>query len=131
MILLDTHALVWYLDAPDKLSQAGRLSIETAFGGEGVGISDITLWEIAMLVKKSRLTLNRDVAVWLGDLGSLPNFRVVPISPAIAALSTRLPGEFHPDPADRLITATAIDRSADLVTKDERIRRYPHLATIW
>lgn len=131
MILLDTHALIWYLDDPEKLSQTGRVRIETAFHSEGVGISDITLWEIAMLVEKSRLTLDRDVAVWLGDLSALPNFRVLPISPAIAALSARLPGEFHIDPADRLITATAIDQSAPLVTKDKHIRRYPHLDTIW
>ena len=131
MILLDTHALIWYLDDSERLASAVRNRIEAAFGGEGVGIADITLWEIAMLVGKSRLVLNRNVALWLGDLPTLPNFRIVPISPAIAALSANLPGDFHPDPADRLIAATAIDHRVPLVTKNEPLQQYPYLETIW
>jgi PIN domain nuclease of toxin-antitoxin system len=131
LIVLDTHALIWYLDSPQKISSTGRSTIEAGFNGEGVGISDITLWEVAMLVANSRLVFDRDVGAWLGGLRALPNFQVVPISPAIAALSARLPGDFHADPADRLITSTAIDRGAPLVTKDERIRRYPHVDTVW
>ncbi len=61
MILLDTHALVWYLDNPEKLSQKGRKAIDTGLRNEGAGIADITLWEIAMLVHKGRLTFDRDV----------------------------------------------------------------------
>ena len=76
-----------------------------------MGISDISLWEVAMLVAKSRLAFDRDVGAWLGGLRALPNFQVVPISPAIASLSARLPGDFHSDPADRLITSTAIVRA--------------------
>ncbi len=84
-----------------------------------------------MLVYKSRLSLDRDVAVWLNELLALPNFRIVPISPAIASLSAHLPGDFHADPADRLIAATAIDRKVPLITKDQSLQRYPHVETIW
>ena len=66
---------------------------------------------------------------WLEDLSELPNFRTLPTSAAIAALSARLPGEFHNDPADRL--ATAIDRAVPPVTRDRRIRAYAHADTIW
>ena len=131
LILLDTHVLVWYLDDPRKITAASRARIEAGFAGDGVGICDITLWEVAMLVAKSRLTLNRDIAAWLGDLRDLPNFHILPISPAVAALSARLPGDFNADPADRLIAATAIDRGALLVTKDQGILSYPHVDAVW
>ena len=84
-----------------------------------------------MLAGKQRVVFDRDVREWLADLNALPNFRRIRISPAIAALSTRLPGGFHADPADRLIVSTAIDLGAPLVTKDQRIQRYPHVETIW
>jgi PIN domain nuclease of toxin-antitoxin system len=131
MILLDTHALVWYLDDPRNLSRRAEEAISAGFRGEGAAISDITLWEIAMLVQKRRLTFARDVEEWLADLNSLPHFRKYRISPAVAALSTRLPGGFHGDPADRLIVATALDLGAPLVTRDSRIRTYSHLETVW
>lgn len=131
MILLDTHALVWYLDNPEKLSQKGRKAIDTGLRNEGAGIADITLWEIAMLVHKGRLTFDRDVEQWLADLSQLPNFKKFRISPPIAALSAHLPGTFHGDPADRLIVATALNLGAPLVTRDGQIRDYPHVETIW
>ncbi|MBT4498370.1 MAG: type II toxin-antitoxin system VapC family toxin [Gemmatimonadetes bacterium] len=131
MILLDTHALVWYLDDPEKLSQKSREAIDTGLRDDGVGIADITLWEIAMLVHKGRLTFDRDVEQWLTDLSELPNFRKFRISPPIAALSARLPGKFHGDPADRLIVATALNIDAPLVTRDGQIRDYSHIKTIW
>jgi PIN domain nuclease of toxin-antitoxin system len=131
MILLDTHALVWYLDNSEKLSQKSRKVIDTGLSNDGIGIADITLWEIAMLVHKGRLTFDRDVEQWLTDLSDLPKFKKFRISPAIAALSTQLPGEFHGDPADRLIVATALNIDAPLVTRDGPIRNYPHVETIW
>jgi len=131
MILLDTHVLVWYLVEPEKMSPTSRKVATTGFREEGVGIADITLWEVAMLVEKKRLIFNKDVEEWLGDLNSLPNFSRVRISPSIAALSTRLPGDFHHDPADRMIVATAIDLAVPLVTKDQRIQDYPYVKTIW
>jgi len=131
MILLDTHVLVWYLVEPEKMSPTSREVATTGFREEGVGIADITLWEVAMLVEKKRLIFNKDVEEWLGDLNSLPNFSRVRISPSIAALSTRLPGDFHHDPADRMIVATAIDLAVPLVTKDQRIQDYPYVKTIW
>ena len=131
MILLDTHALVWYLDDPQNLSRRAEEAISAGFRKEGAAISDITLWEIAMLVQKGRLTFASDVEEWLTDLNTLPNFRKCRITGAVAALSTRLPDDFHGDPADRLIVATALDLGVPLATRDRRIRAYPHVETLW
>ena len=131
MILLDTHVLIWYLTGSEEMSQTASEVISSSFRSRGVGIADMTLWEIAMLVERGRVVFDRDVRQWLEDLSGLPNFRTLPLSAAIATLSTRLPGEFHNDPADRLIVATAIDRAVPLVTRDQRIRDYAHVDTIW
>ena len=131
MILLDTHALIWYLTQPEKMSKAGTRAADAGFAGQGVGIVDITLWEVAMLAQKKRVVFTKDVREWLQDLALLPHFRCLPISASMAVLSTRLPGKFHQDPVDRLLVAASIDLGAPLVTKDERIQRYPHVQTIW
>lgn len=131
MILLDTHALIWYLTQPEKMSKASTRAVNAGFAGQGVGIVDITLWEIAMLAQQKRVVFNKDVQEWLQDLALLPHFRYLPTSASIAVLSTRLPGRFHKDPVDRLLVAASIDLGAPLVTKDDRIQRYPHVQAIW
>lgn len=131
MILLDTHALVWYLTQPEKMSKESTRAVDAGFAGRGVGIIDISLWEVAMLAHRKRVVFTRDTKEWLGDLVLLPHFRCLPVSASVAVLSTRLPGKFHRDPVDRLLVAASIDLGAPLVTKDERIRRYPHVQTIW
>jgi PIN domain nuclease of toxin-antitoxin system len=55
----------------------------------------------------------------------------VPVSNSIALKSVQLPGALHNDPADRIIIATAVSLGAVLVTKDEKIRNYPHVKTAW
>ena len=84
-----------------------------------------------MLVERGRLQLTMDVEQWLGVVGEIEALRFVPVSNRIAIKSVVLPGDFHKDPADRLIVATARDSAATLITADERIRQYPHVATIW
>ncbi len=68
---------------------------------------------------------------WLAAASEIECLRFVPLDNAVAIQSTRLPGEFHSDPADRMIVALARHVSARLVTADARIRRYRHLKTIW
>lgn len=84
-----------------------------------------------MLVARGRLTLTMDVDDWLGVVSSIDRVKFVPVNNAIAVQSVRLPGEFHQDPADRIITALARHCSATLVTKDEKIHKYRHVRTIW
>lgn len=91
----------------------------------------MTAWEISMLVQRSRLALSMDVGQWLGLVGEIENLAFVPVNNEIAIKSTELPGEFHKDPADRIIVATARQHGVPLVTADLKIQAYPHLATIW
>ena len=84
-----------------------------------------------MLVAKGRLALSMDVAEWLSYVGSIEAVNFVPVDNEIAVKSTELPGDFHKDPADRLIVATARKLAAPLVTADEKIRAYQHVRTIW
>ena len=75
--------------------------------------------------------LSINVQDWIRKTESLPFVRFVPVDNAIALRSVSLPGTFHSDPADRIIAATALVMGLPLVTKDEKIRAYPHLRTIW
>ena len=84
-----------------------------------------------MLVKAGRLALSMDVAEWLTVAEEIEAIRFVPVDNEIGVKSTELPGEFHKDPADRIIVATARKLAAPLVTADEMIRAYPHIRTIW
>ena len=94
------------------MSKASTRAVNAGFAGQGVGIIDIALWEIAMLAHKKRVVFTKDVQEWLQDLALLPHFRCLPVSASIAVLSTRLPGRFHKDPVDRLLVAASIDLGA-------------------
>ena len=84
-----------------------------------------------MLVEREKLVLSMDVGSWLATVTDIEAVRFVPVDPEIAVKSVELPGEFHKDPADRMIVATARKFSVSLVTKDEKIRAYAHVKTIW
>lgn len=84
-----------------------------------------------MLVAKGKLHLNRDVLEWTEIAASVEGFHFVPVDNIVAIRSQTLPGEFHPDPADRLIVALARGLAVPLVTADQKIRDYPHINTIW
>lgn len=132
MIVLDTHVLIWWASgATDQLSSAAKQAIAQEVDGGQIVVSSISAWELAMLVAKGRLALSMDVAEWLACVGAIESVSFVPVDNAIAVKSTELPGEFHKDPADRFIVATARKLAAPLVTADEKIRAYPHVRTIW
>ena len=127
MIVLDTHAWIWWTAAPDRLSARARHAIEQA---SEVGVAAISCWEVAMLVEKARLELDRDVLVWVQQALAQPRCAFLPLTPGIAVAAAHLSDEGG-DPADRLIAATAISQRAPLVTKDRALRRSPGLQTIW
>jgi PIN domain nuclease of toxin-antitoxin system len=62
---------------------------------------------------------------------SLPGLRLVPLTPAIALKSTTLPQPFHEDSADQIIVVTAREEIATIISKDDLIRKYPHVKTLW
>lgn len=131
MIMLDTHVLIWWVDDPAQLSGPAHTAIEKAMQTKSVYVSCISSWEIALLVERGRLKLALDVRDWLARCEAIPFLSFVPVNTAIAVESVRLPDFPHSDPADRIITATAMSLGAQLVTKDEKIRSYTNIKTVW
>lgn len=132
MIVLDTHALIWWVSDDERLSPLAAEAIKRELGNDGqILVSAITPWEIAMLLEKGRMALAMDLDEWLSAVESIECVSVVPISLRVALQSVRLPGEFHRDPADRLIVALARELNAPLLTADEKIQGYPHIKWIW
>ncbi|MDL1981136.1 MAG: type II toxin-antitoxin system VapC family toxin [Deltaproteobacteria bacterium] len=131
MIVLDTHAWVWFVSNPELLSKKAERTIERAVVDKNVFISSISAWEVALLTSKKRLLLSMEVADWIKKSEMLPFVNFIPVDNSIAVKSVNLPQPFHSDPADRIIIATAISLGASLITKDERILKYPHVKTIW
>ena len=107
MILLDTHVWLWWISHPEKLSEEALLVIQQAVDENGIIISSISTWEIALLVGKGRMELSIDVRDWVRKTEGLPFVRFIPVDNTIFLRSVSLPGDFHPDPADRIITATS------------------------
>jgi PIN domain nuclease of toxin-antitoxin system len=120
-LLLDTHVFVWLLQNSARISGAVYQHIEAAADSDELFVSAITPWEIAMLVAKGRLGLNRDVGDWLTAALALPGIHMEPLSPAIAVASTRLPWDVHPDPAGRILLATARHLDATLLSADRQM----------
>ena len=131
MILLDTHTMLWWIHGSKKLSSRAKIVIEKQSGEGMILISSISIWEIALLIKKERVSLTMDLSSWLEKIESLSFIQFVPIDTAIAVKSVFLPEKFHADPADRIIVATAREYGAILITNDEKIRKYPHVETLW
>ncbi len=132
MIVLDTHVWVWYVSNPEVLSQNARQAIEQEASGEKlIFISVISTWEVALLVSRKRLQLTMDVRDWIAKSEAITFFHFVPIDNNIALASVSLPAPLHQDPADRIVIATALNKGAPLVTKDEKILDYSKVDTIW
>jgi PIN domain nuclease of toxin-antitoxin system len=133
LIVLDTHTLLWWVSGDSQLSPLAKSTIENELATQdgAVLISAISAWEIAMLVKADRLTLTMPVDDWLKTAGAIEGVRFVPVDNDVGVESTRLPGDFHKDPADRMIVALARHLNVPLVTADTKIRSYKHVRTIW
>ena len=131
MIVLDTQAWLWWLHDPSRLSERAQVAIEEAERIDGMRVSVISAWEIALKTETGKLELPLDIHEWFRQASSYPNLVVEPLTAGDAIGSTRLPGSFHKDPADRMIIALARRYGVPLVTPDRRIRSYPHVHTIW
>jgi PIN domain nuclease of toxin-antitoxin system len=131
LIVLDTHAWVWWISQPELLSDSARKIVDEAARRQTIRISSISAWEVALLSARGRLQLSMDVGAWIAECEALPFITFVPVDNSIAVKSVQLPGILHNDPADRIIIATTTMIGATLVTKDERIRQYPHVTTLW
>jgi PIN domain nuclease of toxin-antitoxin system len=129
MIVLDTHIWVWWVHGDERLTRTQAEVIE-ANETDVIGVSAISCWEIAKLVEYGRLELPCSLEEWFEDALSYPGIHLLELTPEIAIESTQLPGEFHRDPADQMIVATARVYGCPLVTSDGRLLEYTHVETI-
>ena len=122
MILLDTHAALWLRAGDAKLGPVARAEIERAWQTEEVAMSAISFWEMAMLREKGRIGYPDDVSRWrVEQLGQ--GLIEIPVDGEIGIRANAL-ADFHADPADRIIVATAMN-GHQLVTADRRILDWP------
>ena len=118
VIVLDTHTLVWLDQGSERLGKTARQTIDRAYESEGLSVSAISFWELAVLKSKGRIELP-PLRKWRQDLIDMGLIEF-PVSGDIGISSAELTN-FHPDPADRLIIATALWQDATLLTADKRI----------
>lgn len=127
MILLDTHVWYWFLTESTRLEPKFRDLIDAARANGGYRVSIMSFWEIAQKAATGKMGLSKPVAAWFGFALADPKLIVEPLTPAIVHDATVRPGEFHKDPADRLIVATARSLNCPLATNDARITGYQHV----
>ena len=127
MIVLDTHAWVWFTSDPDRLSARARKAIRAS---KDRSISAMSCWELAMLVSRGRLELDRDPLAWMEESLRTNAIELLPLTPTIGVVSVAF-GGFHGDPTDRLILATTQVHGATLVTKDQAIIDSGLVPVVW
>lgn len=126
MIVLDTHNWIWHVQG-DKRLTADYLSVIEQYESIGIGVSAISLWEIAKAVELGRLSFSVPIKDWFLFALAYPGITLLPLTPQIAIESTQFPGTFHKDPADQIIVATSRVYNYPLLTYDAKILNYPHV----
>ncbi len=128
MTVIDTHIWLWWASQPDRLSEAATESIRSA---AEIGVCAISCWELAMLVEKGRIEMDRAPLIWIKQALALPRVVLLPLTPSVAVRSASLGADFPGDPADRMIAASALEHGAVLVTRDRRLTALSSLRTVW
>ncbi len=119
MIVLDTHTLIWLDTGNQLLGNNSLKSIDQALADNALTVSAITFWEVAMLASKGRLTLDLPIEIWRKQLIE-KGLVELPMDGNIGIKAAELE-EFHGDPSDRIIVATALSTGSLLVTADKKI----------
>jgi len=131
MILLDTCVMIFDALAPERLSQKALRELEKGRQSNALACSDISLWEIAMLMSKGRIKTAMPPRGFLADVVAANRLHVLPIIPEIACQAAYHADFSHGDPADRIIAATALHHKALLLTCDTRLREMKSVRTAW
>lgn len=121
--LLDTHVWIWWVSGDRRLGRRFTAALNELSGDQRPGLSDISLWEAAMLFERGRIAFDIPFEDWLEAAAHPRTVRLAPISAGIAAEVAALPRTFHRDPADRVIVATSRILDAPLLTRDAAIAR--------
>jgi len=127
VIVLDTHVWIWWVDDHPRLKPSVRERIDSE---SDVRISAISLLEIATAVSLNRLSLKPSPRLWLEIAQTAEQIKIEPLSSELCLDSVSLPGEFHRDPADRLIVALARKLDVELLTADRKSLAYPSVVTL-
>jgi PIN domain nuclease of toxin-antitoxin system len=130
MVVLDTHVWIWWVSDNQRLRQAQRQAIADNVANR-IGVSVISCWEVAKLVRGGRMQLTIGVSERLDEALAYPGVELLGFTPQIAVEANNLPGDFHRDPADQILVATARVYQCPLVSSDGSIRSYPHVATVY
>ncbi|MCY4388071.1 MAG: type II toxin-antitoxin system VapC family toxin [Desulfurellaceae bacterium] len=131
MIVLDTCAIIWDALNADRLTTKAKQTMRAAEADRELMISDISIWEIAMLVARKRLEIEETVSSFINLYLQYRTITVQPISSEIAELSVSFGREINSDPADRIIAATTILTGAKLVTADDNLIHSAIIPTVW
>ena len=131
MIVVDTHIIIWNALKPEMLSGKAEKAVSDANNSDGIIFCEISLWEIAMLMHKGRLSIDIEYLEFIKLILESNEYVFLGITPEIAELSTDLFSDNNKDPADRIIAATLIIENAKLVTADKKLRQSKKVATIW
>jgi len=126
LIVLDTHAWIWWLAAPRRLSRPATRAIDRA---DRIGVSTISVFEVAQLVQRRRVTLDIPLRAWVREALAHERVEPLPLTTEVALDAAQLRVEANP--ADRIIYATARVADARLVTRDERMRVFDPELTLW
>src|SRR5262245_37211171 len=129
-VVLDTCAWLWLCSSPEKLSAAARESIRRERRRAGLIVSVFSSWEIAKLVQKGKLKFSLSCREWIDRAARTDGVTLHPLTPEICVESTELPGEFHGDPADQIIVATARILGVPVVTSDRQTLDSRHAPTL-
>lgn len=129
--VLDTHVWIWMHSFPEQLSPDVAATLTTLKPKDTLILSAISLWELCKLVEKGRIQLFEDLEEWVTQAMDVPGLQLHPLDFRVFYKSTTLPGEFHKDPADQMIVATARLCDGVVITKDRLIQDYPHVKTFW
>ncbi|MCK5679334.1 type II toxin-antitoxin system VapC family toxin [bacterium] len=130
LTICDTHVLIFWQDDPNRLSIEAKTALEEGLREKSLACSDISFWEIAMLMQSGRLRDDISSTQYMNDLRLVLSLTVLPITPEIATLSQQYFFN-HNDPADRLIAATAIHHKAPLISADRKLKNIESLTVIW
>lgn len=131
VILLDTCALIFDAMFPERLTEVARKTIEKGEELRNLFCCDISLWEIAMLIEKKRLSPEPETQLFLETILRSRHIQLLPITPRIATISCDSNIFKHKDPSDRIIAATAIYHRAKLITSDKKLADISGLEIIW
>jgi PIN domain nuclease of toxin-antitoxin system len=126
VIVLDTHAWLWWQAEPRRLSRAASRAID---GADRIGVCSISIFELGDLETQGRIRLLEPLRRWIADALADPRVAVLPVTHAVALDAAQL--RFAGDPFDRIVYATARSEAARLITRDERLRRFDRDLTLW